>query len=162
MADLAITDATHIPFGFRQEGKNSEGRNSGRWLEIGYGRLNEDGSVAMLLDRMPTGGFDCKVLLLPIGAEPPLQSRMADLAITDATHTAIAFRKEGTKGLWLEIGYGRLDQNASVTILLNRMPTGPFDYKVMLLPLGAEPPLPEPEPPHPAPPPENDDDKWYR
>jgi hypothetical protein len=47
-------------------------RGSRHWVEIGKGRVDsDDGSVHVLLDRLPIGGFDGYILLLPIGAKPP-------------------------------------------------------------------------------------------
>ena len=44
----------------------------GRWLEIGTGRDDKDGTVHVFLDRMPIGGFTGYVCLAPIGKTPPV------------------------------------------------------------------------------------------
>lgn len=41
------------------------------WLEIGRGRLDNNGVFHGLLDRMPIRGFDGYVYFAPIGEPPP-------------------------------------------------------------------------------------------
>lgn len=69
MADTPTNDSktpTHTAYALKRIGKKF-----GRWLEIGGARLEEDGSVRVVLDRLPIGGFTGYVHLAPIGAEPP-------------------------------------------------------------------------------------------
>ena len=59
---------THIAYGFRREGKKS-----GRLIEIGTGRLDEDRNhVHIFLDRLPLGAFTGYVYLTPKGEHPPV------------------------------------------------------------------------------------------
>ena len=46
------------------------GKKLGRWLEIGSGRIDQDG-VHVFLDRLPIGGFTGYVRLTPRGEPPP-------------------------------------------------------------------------------------------
>jgi hypothetical protein len=41
------------------------------WLELGTGRLEEDGTFHSTLDRLPIGGFNGYTIYRPIGAGPP-------------------------------------------------------------------------------------------
>jgi hypothetical protein len=47
------------------------GKKLGPWLEIGSGRIDEDG-VQVFLDRLTIGGFTGYVRLVPRGEQPPL------------------------------------------------------------------------------------------
>jgi hypothetical protein len=58
---------THTAFALRREGKKF-----GRWLEIGTGRLDDDGVFHAFLDRTPVGGFNGYVQFAQIGKQPPL------------------------------------------------------------------------------------------
>jgi len=60
--------ATHTAFALKREGRRQQFR---RWLEIGSGRMGEDGSFTGYLDRTPLGGWTGYVFFAPIGAEPP-------------------------------------------------------------------------------------------
>jgi hypothetical protein len=51
-------------------------RHKSQWLEIGEARMQKDENTGQItahvqLNRMPIGGFDGYVLLLPPGATPP-------------------------------------------------------------------------------------------
>jgi hypothetical protein len=59
---------THKAFAFLREGKKMR---FGRWLEIGTGRTDPDGTVHVFMDRTPIGGFSGYVLMKPNGSEPP-------------------------------------------------------------------------------------------
>jgi hypothetical protein len=48
------------------------GRKFVRWLEVGTGRQNEDGSFQGFIDRTPIGGWTGAVYFAPIGSLPPL------------------------------------------------------------------------------------------
>jgi len=50
-----------------------EGKKSGRWVEIGSARKQDeqDGGIRVYLDRLPIGGFTGYVYLSPIGDELP-------------------------------------------------------------------------------------------
>jgi hypothetical protein len=62
------TPRTHVAYGFRREGKKS-----GRLIEIGTGRLDEDRDhVHIFLDRLPLGAFTGYVYLTPKGEAPPV------------------------------------------------------------------------------------------
>jgi hypothetical protein len=43
----------------------------GPWLEIGRGRIDDDGTVRVYLDRLPVGGFSGLVVLALPGELPP-------------------------------------------------------------------------------------------
>jgi hypothetical protein len=43
----------------------------GPWLEIGKGRIDDDGTVRVYLDRLPVGGFSGLVVLALPGELPP-------------------------------------------------------------------------------------------
>ena len=69
-----MNDNKHQPpdrtaYVFKQEGKRPR---QGRWLECGIGRLENDGSINIFLDRVPVRGFSGIVHCPPIGGEPPL------------------------------------------------------------------------------------------
>jgi hypothetical protein len=67
MADITNNKApTHTAYALKREGKRF-----GRWLEIGVARQDKDGSMRVLLDRLPVGGFTGHVHLSPLGVEPP-------------------------------------------------------------------------------------------
>jgi hypothetical protein len=53
---------------FKPEGKRPK---QGRWLECGIGRLENDGSINVFLDRTPVRGFSGIIHCPPIGGEPP-------------------------------------------------------------------------------------------
>lgn len=65
MAD-ATKASTQTAYALRREGKKF-----GRWLEVGSARAEPDGTIRVLIDRTPTGGFNGYVHLCPIGTEPP-------------------------------------------------------------------------------------------
>jgi hypothetical protein len=48
------------------------GKKFGRWLEVGGGRIDEDGTAHVFLDRLPVGGFTGYVRLTSHGEPPPL------------------------------------------------------------------------------------------
>lgn len=54
------------------------GRRHFVWLEIGKGRLDEDGTFHGFLDRLPIGGFDGYVYFAPTGIKPPQVEPQAD------------------------------------------------------------------------------------
>ena len=47
------------------------GKRFGPWLEVGSGRIDQDG-VHVYLDRLPVGGFNGYVRLTPKGEPPPM------------------------------------------------------------------------------------------
>jgi len=47
------------------------GKKLGRWLEVGSGRIDQDG-VHVFIDRLPVGGFTGYVRLTPQGEPPPV------------------------------------------------------------------------------------------
>jgi hypothetical protein len=59
---------THTAYAFRRMGKKP---HQGRWLEVGTGRQNDDGTFDTFMDRTPLGGFNGHVSLRPIGSAPP-------------------------------------------------------------------------------------------
>jgi hypothetical protein len=67
MADAAKKKKpTHTAFAMKRLG-----RRFVRWLEIGSGRQNADGSFQAFLDRTPLGGWTGAVYFAPIGSPPP-------------------------------------------------------------------------------------------
>ena len=56
---------THTAFTMQRIGKKF-----GRWLEVGSGRIDQDG-IHLFLDRLPVGGFTGYVRLTPHGTPPP-------------------------------------------------------------------------------------------
>jgi len=82
MAD-PLKPPTHKAFAFRREGKKMR---FGRWLEIGTGRADTDGTIHVFMDRTPIGGFSGYVLMKPLSAEPPAvePARPDDAADDDA------------------------------------------------------------------------------
>ena len=63
--NIAGGPPTHTAFAFKRQG-----RNFGRWLEIGVARAEAGGSIRVFLDRLPIGGFSGGVMLSPIGTVP--------------------------------------------------------------------------------------------
>jgi hypothetical protein len=62
------TQPTHIAYVLKRET-----RTTGRWLEIGSGRIDlgdNSGAHHVFIDRLPIGGFGGHILLHPIGARP--------------------------------------------------------------------------------------------
>jgi hypothetical protein len=60
---------THIAYVLTRET-----RTTGRWLEIGSGRIDVDGKGGahqVFIDRFPVGGFGGHILLQPVGQDPP-------------------------------------------------------------------------------------------
>jgi hypothetical protein len=57
---------THTAFTMQRIGKKF-----GRWLEVGGGRIDEDGTAHVFLDRLPVGGFTGYVRLTLHGEVPP-------------------------------------------------------------------------------------------
>jgi hypothetical protein len=60
---------THIAYVLKRET-----RTTGRWLEIGSGRIDlgdNRGAHHVFIDRLPVGGFGGHILLHPIGQHPP-------------------------------------------------------------------------------------------
>jgi hypothetical protein len=60
---------THIAYVLKRET-----RTTGRWLEIGSGRIDLDGNSGahhIFIDRLPVGGFGGHILLQPVGIRPP-------------------------------------------------------------------------------------------
>jgi hypothetical protein len=57
---------THIAYSRQRVGKTSF-----VWLEIGKGRLDNDGVFHSFLNRMPIGGWSGYVYFAPIGIPPP-------------------------------------------------------------------------------------------
>ena len=55
---------THTAYSMQRIGKRF-----GPWLEIGSGRIDQDG-VHLYLDRLPVGGFNGYVRLTPKGVPP--------------------------------------------------------------------------------------------
>jgi len=47
------------------------GKRFGPWLEVGNGRIDQDG-MHLYLDRLPVGGFNGYVRLTPKGSPPPM------------------------------------------------------------------------------------------
>ena len=88
------------------------------------------------------------------------------------SHGAYAYKRESrVSGRWLEIGNARFEVDPSSlpenlkhlvpylpqlvphlrgTVLLDRTPLGGFNGRVILSPLGTQPPQPDPEPQRPA------------
>lgn len=60
-------EPTHAAFAMKRLSKT---RFS--WLEIGTGRLDDNGAFHGFLDRLPIGGFTGYVQFVPIGTQPPL------------------------------------------------------------------------------------------
>jgi hypothetical protein len=59
---------THIAYVLKRET-----RTTGRWLEIGSGRIDLDGNNGphhIFIDRLPVGGFGGHILLQPVGVRP--------------------------------------------------------------------------------------------
>jgi len=59
---------THTAFTVKREGRRLKLL---RWLEVGAGRLDQNGVVHVFLDRLPVGGFTGYVYLAPAGSPPP-------------------------------------------------------------------------------------------
>jgi hypothetical protein len=57
---------THTAFAMKRLG-----RKFVRWLEVGTGRQNPDGSFQAFIDRTPIGGWTGAVYFAPIGSKPP-------------------------------------------------------------------------------------------
>ena len=74
MADTSAKPSlTHTAFAFKREGRRF---NSGRWVEVGTGRIDERGIAVLYLDRLPIGGFSGAIQLAPYGETPlPPQSK---------------------------------------------------------------------------------------
>jgi hypothetical protein len=75
---------THTAFALKREGKRQQFR---RWLDIGVGRQNPDGSFTGYLDRTPIGGWTGYVHFAPkeqgtppLPAERPAQEPDSDEA----------------------------------------------------------------------------------
>jgi hypothetical protein len=64
----SLKPSTHTAFAFRREGRKMR---VGRWLEVGTGRADKDGTIHLFMDRTPIGGFSGYVLMKPLGTEPP-------------------------------------------------------------------------------------------
>jgi hypothetical protein len=58
---------SHRAYTLKRAGKAE--RN--RWLEIGTGRIDDNGAVHVMLDVLPIGGFNGYVYLSPEGHPPP-------------------------------------------------------------------------------------------
>jgi hypothetical protein len=69
MADSPFSPPlTHTAFAFKREGRRF---NSGRWIEVGVGRLDPERNAAFVyLDRLPIGGFSGALQLVPLGETP--------------------------------------------------------------------------------------------
>jgi hypothetical protein len=65
---------THTAYALRREnpddGLKREGRVKGYWIEIGNAWIESGGAGHIFLDRLPTGGFNGHVNLLPVGVKP--------------------------------------------------------------------------------------------
>jgi hypothetical protein len=48
-----------------------KGRRVGRWIDEGVARVEPDGSINVYLHSLPIGGFDGRIHLAAIGANPP-------------------------------------------------------------------------------------------
>ena len=59
-------DPTHTAFAIKREGKKHT-----RYLEVGTGRQDSDGTFHAFLDRLPIGGFNGYIHFVPKGTEPP-------------------------------------------------------------------------------------------
>lgn len=57
---------THTAFALKRLGKSRA-----MWLEIGKGRIDENGVFHGFIDRTPIGGFTGYVYFAPIGTAPP-------------------------------------------------------------------------------------------
>jgi hypothetical protein len=66
MADAPKKKPTHTAYAMKRLG-----RKFVRWLEVGTGRHNQDGSFQAFLDRTPIGGWTGAVYFAPIGSPPP-------------------------------------------------------------------------------------------
>ena len=70
------TDAnrfTHTAHVFKSEVMR-RGRRIGYWVQEGYARQNPDGSGFVSLHSTPIGSFDGRMMLTPIGKQPPQPS----------------------------------------------------------------------------------------
>ena len=59
-------DPTHNAFAMKRLSKTRF-----KWLDIGKGRQDSDGTFHGFIDRLPVGGFSGYVYFAPIGKEPP-------------------------------------------------------------------------------------------
>jgi hypothetical protein len=68
-----MPEFTHKAFLFKNEGLR-KGRRVGRWIEEGDARVEKDGSINVYLHSTPIGGFDGRIHLAKIGAQPPAEA----------------------------------------------------------------------------------------
>jgi hypothetical protein len=61
---------THTAYTVKWDGRRRRGAARGRWLEIGKGRIEKDGTAEVYIDLTPVGGFSGYVFLAPPGQYP--------------------------------------------------------------------------------------------
>jgi hypothetical protein len=59
---------THVAYAFRRMGKKP---HQGKWLIVGTGRDNKDGTFDTFMDLTPIGGFNGHVRMILNGSPPP-------------------------------------------------------------------------------------------
>jgi hypothetical protein len=68
MAEPPKKKHTHTAWVFKREGRRP---NQGRWFECGVATQHEDGRMFSLINLLPVGGFNGRLVFVPVGEPPP-------------------------------------------------------------------------------------------